>query len=66
MQIVLNGRVTSVDESITLGGLIDTFTSDRRGIAVALNGEVITRSSWDNHQIKDDDAVEVLSIAAGG
>ncbi len=53
-------------ESATLGELVDMFVADRRGVAVAVNGQVVTRSQWDSQTLNNDDSIEVLSIAAGG
>jgi sulfur carrier protein len=37
-----------------------------RGIAVALNGEVVPRSAWDATGLEAGDRVEVLTAAQGG
>lgn len=66
MQVKLNGECTFIEQNTSLGKLIDTLVTDRRGVAVAVNGVVITRSEWDKRILKGDDAIEVLSIAAGG
>lgn len=36
------------------------------GVAVAVNGEVVPRSSWTTHALADGDAVEVVTAKAGG
>ncbi|WP_245889012.1 sulfur carrier protein ThiS [Glycomyces artemisiae] len=40
-------------------------TEARRGIAAAVNGEVVPRSEWDR-ALADGDAVEVLTATQGG
>jgi len=37
-----------------------------KGIAVALNGEVVPRSAWDVTDLRPGDRVEVLTAAQGG
>jgi sulfur carrier protein len=37
-----------------------------RGIAVALNGEVVPRSAWEVTGLRPGDRVEVLTAAQGG
>jgi sulfur carrier protein len=37
-----------------------------KGIAVALNGEVVPRSAWDATDLRPGDRVEVLTAAQGG
>ncbi len=66
MHVKLNGKSATVIESATLGALVDMFVADRRGVAVAVNGQVVTRSQWDSQTLNNDDSIEVLSIAAGG
>jgi sulfur carrier protein len=38
----------------------------RTGVAVAVNGEVVPRSAWAAHALRDGDRVEVLTAAQGG
>jgi sulfur carrier protein len=66
LHVKLNGKSATVIESATLGALVDMFVADRRGVAVAVNGQVVTRSQWDSQTLNNDDSIEVLSIAAGG
>jgi len=37
-----------------------------RGIAVAVNGTVVPRSAWPATELRDGDAVEVLTAVQGG
>lgn len=37
-----------------------------RGIAVAINGEIVRRSMWSSTVIEDSDHVEIVTAAAGG
>jgi sulfur carrier protein len=37
-----------------------------RGIAVAVNGEVVPRAAWAGTPLRDGDRVEVLSASQGG
>ena len=39
---------------------------DSRGIAVALNGDVVPRSQWDRATIDDGATIEIVTAAAGG
>jgi sulfur carrier protein len=63
---------------IRVNGVDDTFLSETveqilvrrliepRGIAVALNGEVVRRSEWASTSIPDGSSVEIVTAAAGG
>ena len=51
---------TSVDDVVVAQG------NGRRGIAVAVNAEVVPRSRWTDRQLAEDDRVEILTAAQGG
>jgi sulfur carrier protein len=66
MRLTVNGAPTEVDQEVTVAALIATLTDQRRRVAVAVNGEVVPRSSWDTTPLRDGDSVEVLAAVAGG
>ncbi|MDN3239933.1 sulfur carrier protein ThiS [Glycomyces tritici] len=63
MKIEVNGEAREGIATIT--DAVAAVTAARRGIAVALNGEVVPRSEWDR-PLTDGDAVEVLTATQGG
>ncbi|GAA3335315.1 sulfur carrier protein ThiS [Amorphoplanes nipponensis] len=65
MRVILNGAARDVDV-LSVEGLVEQLTSARRGVAVAVNGEVVPRSSWPAARLCDGDRVEVLTAAQGG
>ncbi|HUY17567.1 MAG TPA: sulfur carrier protein ThiS [Acidimicrobiales bacterium] len=63
--IHVNGRADnflseSVDE------LLSRLAVERRGIAVALDGEIVRRSDWASTFVPDESSVEIVTAAAGG
>jgi sulfur carrier protein len=66
MRLTVNGAPTEVDQEVTVAALIATLTDQRRRVAVAVNGEVVPRSSWETTPLRDGDSVEVLAAVAGG
>ncbi|MFI5492587.1 sulfur carrier protein ThiS [Actinoplanes sp. NPDC051859] len=66
MKVTVNGAGRTVDPGSTVEGLVATVTEARRGVAVAVNGEVVPRSGWSGAQLSDGDRVEVLTAAQGG
>ncbi|MEU6858999.1 sulfur carrier protein ThiS [Glycomyces sp. NPDC046736] len=62
MNIHLNGRP---GDAATVAEAVAAVTEAPRGIAVALNGEVVPRSEWDR-PLQDGDTVEVLTATQGG
>jgi len=39
---------------------------DLAGIAVAVNGKVVPRGGWADHQLAPDDRIEIIRAIAGG
>ena len=65
--IRVNGeRHPLVDGGIT--GLLARlgYSKDRQGIAVAVNGRVISRGAWPASTLADGDTVEIVGAVQGG
>lgn len=66
MRIEVNGEPREVTAATTVGDLLDTLVEDRRGVAVAIDGEVVPRSGWDETDLHDGARVEVVGAVQGG
>ncbi|MEA2477580.1 MAG: sulfur carrier protein [Actinomycetota bacterium] len=66
MTIVVNGDTTEIDARQTLDVVVATIVSDKRGVAAAVNGEVVPRTQWDVTRLSPGDRIEVLSAIGGG
>ena len=65
--IVLNGEPRDRDGATIAELLADLGVEDRaRGVAVAVNGEIVPRGHWPRHRVADGDSVEALSAMQGG
>lgn len=66
--IHLNGTPTEGREGATVAELLDVLGVERaaRGVAVAVNGEVVPRSTWEDRRVADGDRVEALTAMQGG
>jgi len=66
--IVLNGESSQVRPGETVAELLLNLglDADARGIAVAVDGEVIPRASWRSCALEQDARVEVLTAMQGG
>ena len=62
----VNGEPRSLPAGSTVDDVVAVLSPSRSGIAVALNGLVISRSSWGSVPIEAGDEVEVLTAAQGG
>jgi sulfur carrier protein len=65
MRVIVNGVSRDIDV-VSVEELVEQVTAARRGVAVAVNGEVVPRSSWPASRLRDGDRVEVLTAAQGG
>ncbi len=66
MQIVLNGNDHILPSEMTLAVLIDSLEIDRRLVAVAHNGEVIPRDTYEQVTVREGDTIEVVRMVGGG
>jgi sulfur carrier protein len=66
MTLSVNGEAAPLPSPATVGALVASISGTARGIAVALNGEVVPRSVWDATGLEPGDRVEVLTAAQGG
>ena len=66
LQVTVNGDARAVAPGITVSRLVAELGLEPRGIAVAVDGEVVTRRRWDDRTLTGGEQVEVLSIAQGG
>ncbi|OZV82277.1 thiamine biosynthesis protein ThiS [Micromonospora echinospora] len=66
MELTVNGVGRILPDAATVADLVREVTADQRGVAVAVNGEVVPRTGWPATALRDGDRVEVLSAAQGG
>jgi sulfur carrier protein len=68
MNALVNGTPHAVEQGTTVADLIAALGHDPggRGIAAALNGEVVARKAWPTTPVSDGDRVEILTAIGGG
>ena len=67
MIITVNGDPAEVPDGTSLEGLLIRSGHEvRRGLAIAMNGEVVPRGQWASQQVSAGDVVELLSASQGG
>ena len=66
MTVTVNGRAMKLPDGGDVAALVAELTDARRGVAVAVNGEVVPRSAWADTGLTEGDQVEVLTAAQGG
>jgi sulfur carrier protein len=66
MYVTVNGEDTELPAGTTVAGLLARLEVEPRGIAVAVDGDVVTRRTWGKRPLAAGERVEILSIAQGG
>ena len=68
IELTLNGEPRRLPAGATLAVAVRETGADagERGIAVALDGEVVPRSQWDGQALRDGHRVEVVRAVQGG
>jgi sulfur carrier protein len=64
----VNGEPTELAEGATVADVLERLDVDRprRGLAVAVDAEVVPRSEWDARPLGAGERVEVLNAIQGG
>lgn len=68
MNVLVNGETMAVDSETTVADIVVSSGKEPsgRGVAVALNGEVVPRDEWATRKLSERDSVEVLAAIGGG
>jgi sulfur carrier protein len=68
MRVVLNGSEAELADGATVQAAIEALDlpGSGRGVAVAVDAEVVPRTEWETHELTDGARVEVLRAIQGG
>lgn len=66
MTITLNGSRHQIADGTTLDQLVAVLSLPERGVALAMNSEVVPRSVWARTRVLPDARVDVVTAAQGG
>jgi sulfur carrier protein len=68
MKVMLNGERRELDDGATVREAVTATgaPSEGRGVAVALDGEVVPRRRWDELPLREGQRVEVVRAVQGG
>lgn len=66
--MILNGEPSQIPAGETVASVLDRLglQTDARGVAVAVDGEVLPRACWETFTLTADARVEVLTAMQGG
>ncbi|BEU05098.1 thiamine biosynthesis protein ThiS [Agarivorans sp. OAG1] len=66
INIEFNGQAQSLDAELNIEQLLALHQQAPEGIAVVLNGNIVTRSEWASTKLADQAKVRVFRAIAGG
>ena len=68
MRVVLNGSEAELADGATVQVAVDALDlpASGRGVAVAVDAEVVPRTQWEKHELNEGARIEVLRAIQGG
>ena len=66
MKVLVNGEPTELESGATVESALATLELPERGVAVAVDAEVVPRGQWPAHELSEGARVEVLRAIQGG
>jgi sulfur carrier protein len=64
--VSLNGERAEIPDGASVRDVLELVGAPARGVAVAVNGEVVPASRWSSTSVRAQDRLEVLTAAQGG
>jgi sulfur carrier protein len=68
MIVHVNGATQEIDDGATVATVVQTMNPGpaARGVAVAVDAEVVPRGQWERRELHDGARVEILMAVQGG
>jgi sulfur carrier protein len=67
MNVFINNKQHHLTQSKNLSEVLKEIDLiSERGIAVAVNNEVVPKNSWEQYQLKDNDKITIITATQGG
>lgn len=66
MEVQVNGDWLALPDGATVAGLLAALGTEPRGVAVALNGEVVRRGDWGEVVVPAGARLDILTAVQGG
>jgi sulfur carrier protein len=68
MRVIVNGEARELPAGTTVAIMVASLAGapEGRGVAVALDGEVVPRAAWGGTELADGARVEVVAAVQGG
>jgi thiamine biosynthesis protein ThiS len=66
IQVQVNGKERKVQSGLSVHQLVESFNLDPKLIVVELNREILSRDQFDDVEVSEGDAVELVHFVGGG
>jgi len=66
LSVVVNGEVRQLEPGATVADVVAQVAASPKGLAVAVNADVVPRSIWSSTPLAEGDRIELLTAAQGG
>lgn len=66
VQLSVNGDAWRGPVGTTVADIVAAWCPSPKGVAVARNGDVVSKSQWEDTEVTGGDRIEIVSAAAGG
>lgn len=65
-KVKVNGKVSLLEEAVSLSDFLKQNGYDNDRIAVEKNGEIVRRSDFEKTILSDEDILEIVNFVGGG
>ena len=67
MEIIVNSKPVTIEDDFTIQQYLDSLgLSNKKAIAVAVNGEIVRKDEYNEFIITDGDSMEIVRAIGGG
>ncbi|HVI46296.1 MAG TPA: sulfur carrier protein ThiS [Chitinophaga sp.] len=67
MDVLVNNKLYAVQQGTTIAALLQFIQlTTHKGIAIAVNNQVIPKNSWNDQSLCADDSVTIIRATQGG
>jgi len=66
MNIIVNNNSQSINDASSIEAMVAQLNVESKGIAIAVNQTVISKSEWSNTTLKENDNLTIIKATQGG
>ncbi|UCF33474.1 MAG: sulfur carrier protein ThiS [Phycisphaerales bacterium] len=66
MRVIINGKHETVQEGITVTGLLDRLNLAPVRVAVEINEDIVPRKTFAETTVQEGDRIEIVTFVGGG